>query len=90
MLVNGLRPEAAIFRVGGQQWTTQDELLSIAIERIDHWGLYAAYMGSDKKFHKHLPDASLLIPRPGEETRSERDERDRVVTDPREIAAFFG
>ncbi len=90
MLVNGLPPEAAIYRVDGQQWTTRDELLALAIERIDHWGLSAAYLGSDKKFHKNLPDKPLVLPRPGEKQREGRDERDRVVTDAREIAAFFG
>lgn len=88
VLVNGLQPEAAIFRVEGQRWTTREELLAFAVERIDHWGLSQAYLASNKKFHKHLPDEPLQIPRPGRREKSDRT--DRVITDSREIARFFG
>jgi len=88
-LVNGLPPEAAVWRVGGQQWTTLHELLAIVAERIDAWGLANARLQAPKKAQKYLPESPLAVPRPGEGSAN-KESRDRVVTDPREIAAFFG
>lgn len=86
-LVEGLPPEAAIQRVGGEQWTSRDELLAAIAERVDAWGLLHARLQMTKKQQKYLPKRSLEIPRPGEK---QENTRDRVVTDPREIAAWFG
>ena len=83
--VNGLPPEAATWRVDGQQWTIQDELQAIALERIDHWGLVQARLAASPKAARALPTEPMRVPRPGEKQES----KDRVVTDPREIAAFF-
>jgi hypothetical protein len=88
VLVNGLPPEASTWRVDGQQWTVQDELLAVAAERIDAWGLMNARLQASKKTQKFLPEKSLEVPRPGDKTK-EPDMRDRVVSDPREIAAWF-
>ena len=57
-------------------------------ERVDAWGLTNARLHAPKKAQKYLPDAPLEVPRPG--AIAAKEERDRVVTDPREIAAFFG
>jgi hypothetical protein len=83
----GLPADAAIHRVEGHEWTSLHELLALGVERNDHWGLAQAYLHSDKKFHRSLPDKALEVPRPGE--KQKRDERDRVVTDVAEIARFF-
>lgn len=85
MWVNGLPPEAAIWRVDGQQWTVLHELLAIGAERVDAWGLTSARMQASKKTQKYLPDKPLQIPRPGDAEQ----EGDRVITDPGEIKAFF-
>lgn len=85
VLINGLPPDASIWRVEGQQWGNREELLALVLERIDAWGLLQARLASDKKFHKYLPDKPIEITRPGEQ----KETRDHVVTDPREIAAFF-
>lgn len=87
MLVNGLAPEAAIYRVDGERWTSREELLAVAIERVDHWGLTQTYLNTDKKFHRHLPSDPLKIRRPGEK---EREQGAEVETDAAKIAAFFG
>lgn len=87
MLIAGLPPDAAINRVEGQQWGVPEEMLAQILERIDQWGLIAAYQGGNKKFNQGLPDKPLRVPRPGEERQ---ETGDRVVTDPREIARFFG
>lgn len=94
--MNGLPPEAAIWRVDGQQWTIRDELLAIAVERIDHWGLAQAYIHSNGK---GLPSESIQLPRPSElaranapadqETpRGDQPKKDRYQKS-RERAAFF-
>jgi hypothetical protein len=89
-LVNGLPPEAATWRVDGQQWTTVHELLAALVERTDMWGLANARL---KTGGKGLPNHPLRVPRPGEELRSldadGSEKKDRVVSDPREIAAWF-
>jgi hypothetical protein len=85
--VNGLPPDAAIWRVDGQEWTVLHELLAINAERVDAWGLATVRMQASKKTQKFLPDKSLQIPRPGETTEQDAD---RVITDPKEIAAWFG
>jgi hypothetical protein len=87
VLVNGLPPEAAISRVDGQQWTSLHELLATTLERVDAWGLINARLQAPKKAQKYLPCSPLEVPRPGE--AAAREARDRVVTDPAEIAAFF-
>jgi hypothetical protein len=84
-LVEGLPPDAAIERIDGQQWTVSDELLALVAERVDAWGLLNARVGTDKKFHRYLPDEPLRISRPGKQETA-----DRVITDSREIARFFG
>jgi hypothetical protein len=86
--VNGLPPEAAVGRVDGEQWTVRDELLATALERLDHWGLVQAHLNSSPKARKTLPAKSMEVPRPGEAV--EREARDRVITDPGQIAQFFG
>jgi hypothetical protein len=90
VLVNGLPPEASTWRIDGQQWTTLHELVAVLIERTDMWGLTSARI---KTGGKGLPKHPLRVPRPGEDTPSralpESDKRDRVVTDPKEIAAWF-
>jgi hypothetical protein len=86
--VNGLPPEAAVWRVDGQQWTTLHELLALQAELIDQWGLLGARIQTGGK---GLPKKGLQIPRPGEAARTEQVAKDdRVVTDPAEIARFFG
>ncbi len=59
----------------------------MTLERVDAWGLTNARLQAPKKAQKYLPDSPLEVPRPGESVT--REERDRVVTDLREIAAFF-
>jgi len=83
--MNGLPPEAAVWRVDGQQWTVRDELLVTTLERIDHWGLVQARLSANPKVAKHLPTKSMQLPRPGEA----QEAKDHVITDPRQIAAFF-
>lgn len=73
----------------GQQWTVTDELLAIVAERVDAWGLFNARAHTEKKHQKQLPKQSLRIPRPGERQQQSTEKRDRVITDSREIAAFF-
>ena len=85
--MNGLPPEAAIWRVEGQQWTVRDELMAILVERVDHWGLAQAHIHSTGK---GLPSKSIEIPRPGAVRQQEREDRDKVITDPKVIAQFFG
>lgn len=85
MLIDNLPPEAATWRVDGQQWTVRDELLAIVAERVDQWGLVQAHLQSDKKFRQSLPKESIEITRPGEVHES----KDHVITDPQQIAQFF-
>lgn len=88
VLVHGLPADAAINRVDGQEWTLIHELLAIAVERVDHWGLAQAYLHSTGK---GLPSRSLSIPRPGEGVEPGPDRgNDRAITDPAEIKQFFG
>jgi len=75
-------------RIDGRQWTDQEDLLALIAERVDAWGLMNARLKVDPKKQKYLPEKSLSITRPGEDT--EPDRRDRVITDAAEIAAFFG
>jgi hypothetical protein len=85
--VNGLPQEAATRRVDGWQWTVQEELLAMLLERVDTWGLANARLAADSKTRRALSDAKPIeVPRPG---KAPKESRDRVVTDPREIAAFF-
>lgn len=70
----------------GQQWTLQEELLSIIAERVDAWGLFGARLRVAEKHQRHLPDKSLRIPRPGAVEAS----KDEVITDAAEIARWFG
>ena len=84
--MNGLPPEAATFRVDGQQWTTLHELLAINAEVVDQWGLANAQLKSTKK----LKAKPLRITRPSDPDPRSESKTDRVVTDPREIAAWFG
>jgi hypothetical protein len=63
--------------------------MAITAERVDAWGLTNARMQASKKTQKFLPNKPLQIPRPSE-AASEEQERDRVITDPQEIAAWFG
>lgn len=76
-----------MWRADGQEWTTLHELLAINAELADQWGLFGARMRV--KHPENLPKESLRIPRPGE-AQKKTEMKDRVVTDPREIAAFFG
>lgn len=76
-----------MWRVDGQQWTVRDELAAQAVERIDHWGLVQAHLGASPKARKALPTKAMELPRPGE--AKERESRDHVITDPRQIAQFF-
>ncbi len=95
--LSGLPPEAATWRVDGQQWTTLHELLAINAELADHWGLFGARMRV--KHPEKLPEESLRIPRPGSrsgsggssESRRDKDapKKDRYQKS-RERAAFFG
>lgn len=77
-------------RVNGKQWTVRDEMLALAVERIDHWGLVQAYLHSNGK---GLPDQSIEIARPwGDRTPGageEKPKKDRYQKQ-RERAAFFG
>lgn len=62
-LINGLPPDAAVWRVDGQQWTLHEELLAIAVERIDAWGVaHARLSGGGKALKDYTP---LRVPRPG-------------------------
>lgn len=85
VLVNGLPPDAATWRVDGQQWTTLHELLALNAEVTDRWGLANAQLKSTKK----LNAKPLRVPRPSD-PRAEPERKDRVVTDVAEIAAWFG
>lgn len=87
MLYVGLPPEAAIWRVDGQQWTLAEELLAVIAERTDQWGLFHAYLQTDRKGRSHLPDKPLEVPRPGDARPDESTET--VVTDVRVIQRFF-
>jgi hypothetical protein len=80
--VNGLPPEAAVWRVDGRQWTTLHELLALNAEVTDRWGHINAQLKSTRK----LKSEPLQIARPSD--KAERS-KDRVITDVREIAAFF-
>jgi len=74
-----------VWRVDGQQWTTLHELLALNVEAIHQWGHLHA-----RANWKGLPDP-LRVPRPGEQIEQTVESKsDRVVTDPREIAKFFG
>lgn len=86
VLLNGLPPDAAVWRVEGRQWTQHDEFLALIAERIDAWGLMNARLHVDKKQQKYLPKKALQITRPGDREAK----RDRVITDPKTIKAFFG
>jgi len=81
--VNGLPPEAAVWRVDGQQWTTLHELLALNAEVIDRWGHINAQLKSTKK----LKSEPLRVTRPSDKPEQSKD---RVITDATEIAAFFG
>ena len=83
MWLSGLPPEAATWRVDGQQWTTLHELLAINAELVDQWGLFGARMRV--KHPEKLPKESLRIPRPGEKSQ----QKDEVITDAAAIAQFF-
>lgn len=85
MLVNGLPPEAATWRVDGQQWTRRDELLAALVERVDQWGWANVQVQSGGKALKNYEP--LQVERPT--NPAEREKKDRVVTDAREIAKFF-
>lgn len=84
MLVNGLPPEAATFRVDGQQWTPVHELLALNTELTEH--LVRLQAGEKAPVLKE----PLRVVRPGEKQSQKSNGRDRVITDPAEIAAFFG
>lgn len=86
VLLNGLPPDAAVWRIEGRQWTQHDEFLALIAERIDAWGLMNARLHLEKKKQKYLPKEALQITRPGEQT----DKRDRVITDAAAIKKFFG
>lgn len=77
-------PEAATWRVDGQQWTTLHELLALNAEVVDRWGLANAQLKSTKK----LKAEPLRVPRPGEFDQHD-PKKDSVVTDPVEIAKWF-
>jgi len=83
--IKGLPPEAATWRIDGQQWTLHDELLAVLIERVEMWGYAQAHLSADKKARRLLPEKPFQVPRPG----AKPDTEERVVTDPKEIAAFF-
>ncbi len=94
--LSGLPPEAATWRVDGQQWTTLHELLAIQAEVMDQWGLFGARMRVEHP--EKLPEESLRIPRPGarsgnegsdEPQNKEAPKKDRYQKS-RERAAFFG
>lgn len=85
--MEGLSPDAAIHRVDGQRWTVRDELLALILERVDHWGLAQAHIQTRGKA-KGLSEKSMEVPRPGEASGAKGE--DRVITDPKVIAAFFG
>lgn len=92
VLVNGLPPEAATWRIDGQQWTTLHELVSVVAERIDLWGLTSARIATRGKIGS--TQHPLRVPRPGESNQSygpvgSDSKKDRVVSNPREIAAWF-
>jgi hypothetical protein len=95
VLVNGLPPEAATWRVEGRQWTNRDELLAIVAERVDAWGLINARLHVDKKHQGQLPTSPLQIsrptrtPTPEDSTAGEKPKKDRYQKS-RERAAFFG
>jgi hypothetical protein len=85
-LVQGLPPEAATWRVDGQQWTLHEELLAIIAERVDTWGLFQTRLRVAQKHQGLLPKEPLRIPRPGEADAT----KDEVITDAAEIARWFG
>lgn len=82
VLVNGLPADAATWRE--DVFDRTDELLATLIERRDNWSRALL----DALMHKKQIKApgEITIPRPG----TEEAQRDRVITDPKEIAAFFG
>jgi hypothetical protein len=84
--INGLPPEAATWRVDGQQWTLHEELLARLLERTDQWGLIHARLSASPKAQKLLPSKAMEVPRPG--AVHEPASKDRVVT-AAEIKAFF-
>lgn len=87
MWLSGLPPEAATWRVDGQQWTTLHELLAINAEVVDQWGLVGARMRV--KHPERLPKESLSIPRPGAKALKSA-QKDEVIKDPAVIRSFFG
>jgi hypothetical protein len=82
--LNGLPPEAGVWRVDGQQWTTLHELLAMNAELTDQWGLFGARMRV--KHPEKLPKEGLRIPRPG----AKSTQKDELITDAAEIARWFG
>lgn len=91
-LIQGLPPEAATFRVDGQQWTLVEELLATLAELTDQWGLFHAYLHADKKGRRVLPDKPLEVPRPKglvEQARKAEEDNEPVVTDVTVIQRFF-
>lgn len=83
MLVNGLPADAATFRDDGL-WTREEHLLADLLERQDAWSrsLFEAIRGV-KRIEVLAP---ITVDRPG---AAKQESQGRVVSDPRELAAFF-
>ncbi len=97
-------PEAAIWRIDGQQWTPVEALLAVAVERSDLWHQALWEMAA----RPHLKDppkemrhpGTVEIPRPGERRadiaaadvaapqQEEKPKKDRYQKQ-RERIAFF-
>lgn len=94
VLVNGLPPDAAVFRVGGQQWTLRDEINAQILEAVDRWGWVSARLRVDPKHHRMLPDAPISVPRPrhdgepDESPEEKQPEKDRHQLQRERIALF--
>lgn len=89
VLVNGLPPESAVWRVDGQQWTNLHELLALNAEVTDWWGRFNAQLKSTKR----LKTKPLHVPRPGEkeadrESAKAEEEKDRYQMQKERVALF--
>lgn len=95
--MNGLPPEAAVFRIDGRRWTLRDEISALTLEAVDRWGWVLARLKVDPKHHGKLPDRPISFPRPAAERKpvaevelpeQEPPEKDRYQKQ-RERIAFF-
>lgn len=84
-LLVGLPEDAAVWREEMGGWSRQDELAAVAVEATDFWGRVLAQMWGAKDHE--LPDP-VRIEHP-DRVREAPAPKGNVVTDPREIAAWF-